>query len=625
MGQRGRPSAPPDRQMKPNETKGPGSMMRAGLLLASFLCLPLVAPGAQVNSEEAAAAVGGWLGLGSSPLGEPLGNRVKQIETFNDNAGGALYHVVYLDPSGFVVVSGDDSVEPIIAFASHGRFNPSADNPLGALIAGDVPLRVAQAHAGRAATLPASFLAARKKWQRLHHRSLEPPGPPSPTNSVSSVSDTRIAPLVQTLWNQSTANNGLACYNYYTPPYAAGTSSNYVCGCVATALAQVLRYFQYPTVGVGTNSFTIYIDGKSTTARLLGGNGTGGPYGWGNMPADPNKPSVIQCQAIGALTHDCGVAINMSFSANGSSASDYSAKMALLQTFMYSNAVYGENANSALFGPTMLAMVNANLDARLPVGFSIRGQFGSGTAGHEVVCDGYGYSLSTLYHHINLGWGGGDNAWYALPVIDTPDGYARCTNLNGCVYNIFTNGTGEIISGRVVSGDVPLPNVNLTAVRVGGGTYTATTDTNGIYALVHLPSASQYALTASKTAFITMSTNVATGTSSDSSGSSGNVWGVDWVLGVAPVCALTVPASGATVACGTVTLAANVTSNGVAITGVQFYCRSLKLGRLLALVLTVCSSTKANLFHHSGLLRTTADGAFVLPARENAFPGVSNT
>src|ERR1039457_877167 len=120
---------------------------------------------------------------------------------------------------------------------------------------------------------------------------------------------------------------------------------------------------------------------------------------------------------------------------------------------MYSNAIYDENGN-CLSGPAMLAMLNANLDAHLPLTFCIYNPEG----GHAVLCDGYGYDLSTLYHHINMGWGGSGNAWYALPIIDI-----SYTNLVACMYNVYTNGAGEIISGRVLSANVPLPNATLTA------------------------------------------------------------------------------------------------------------------------------------------------------------------
>ena len=51
--------------------------------------------------------------------------------------------MVNLQPGGFVIVSADDRIEPIIAFADDGIFDPSVDNPLGALVTGDINQRMA--------------------------------------------------------------------------------------------------------------------------------------------------------------------------------------------------------------------------------------------------------------------------------------------------------------------------------------------------------------------------------------------------------------------------------------------------------------------------------------------------
>ncbi|MGA2751145.1 MAG: C10 family peptidase [Verrucomicrobiota bacterium] len=489
--------------------------LKAIALLAISLGLPSALFAAQIGSEKAAAAVTSWLQMDRAPFGEPLGNKVKNVETFKDNFGNVLYHVVYLDPSGFVIVSGDDLVEPIIAFVSRGRFDPSSNNPLGAIVSADVPARVACARALQTTAPGERFLKARGKWRALQPLS-DGDTNSAPPSTLSAVSDMRIAPFVQTLWNQGTANNGMACYNYYTPPYAAGSTSNWPCGCVATCLAQLLGYFQYPKAGVGTNSFPISVDGTNETARLRGGDGTGGPYAWSNMPANPVNPTVAQCQAIGALMYDCGVSEQMGYGPGGSGAGVNQPQVALVGTYMYSNAVFGAPANDSLFDPPLVTMVNANLDARLPVGVALNG--------HEVVSDGYGYNLSTLYNHINMGWGGGDNAWYALPIVDT------FTNLWGFIYNIYPNGSGEIISGRITAGNAPVSNATVTASRSGGGSYTATTDTNGIYAFVAIPSGSQYTVTVNVTNFAAAFTNCSTGRSINGGTNSGNVWGVDFSL-----------------------------------------------------------------------------------------------
>ena len=252
--------------------------------------------GSPVQIGAATNTVTAWLQLDHNPLGEKLGGRIQRVEIITDSAGEPLYYAANLEPDGFVIVSGDDLVEPIIAFGGHGRFDPASKSPLVAFLGDDLPARVTQARALRAASPTGHFLRARDKWrslQRLYNGDTNSAPTPS---SLSNVSDMRIAPFVQTMWNQGTANNGLACYNYYTPPYAAGAPSNYVCGCVATCLAQLVGYFQYPTGRIGTNSFPISINGTNTTARVRGGDGLGGPYVWTNMPPNPNNPSVAQCQ-----------------------------------------------------------------------------------------------------------------------------------------------------------------------------------------------------------------------------------------------------------------------------------------------------------------------------------------
>jgi hypothetical protein len=74
------------------------------------------------TSYEAGKAVIGWLQTDAQPLGTTLGQTVTNIETFDDDQGKAIYYIVYLKPTGFVIVSADDLVEPIIGFANAGTF-----------------------------------------------------------------------------------------------------------------------------------------------------------------------------------------------------------------------------------------------------------------------------------------------------------------------------------------------------------------------------------------------------------------------------------------------------------------------------------------------------------------------
>jgi hypothetical protein len=199
------------------------------------------------------------------------------------------------------------------------------------------------------------------------------------------------------------------------------------------------------------------------------------------------------------------------------------AKTALVGTFHFSSAIKGYN-NNLNIGAGLVGMINPNLDARYPVLLGIEG---SGV-GHAVVADGYGYSASTLYHHLNLGWSGVSSAWYALPLIDT-SAYTF-TLIDSCVYNAYTNGSGEIISGRVLDQLFrPVTNATVTATRTGGS-YSTTTDSQGIYALARIPSGTSYSITVAKANYSTVSTNLSTSTSSDMTSTSGNRWGVDLTM-----------------------------------------------------------------------------------------------
>lgn len=462
---------------------------------------------APTSSEQAQSVVSGWLAPQAEPLGAAMGKQVSEVTVFADAGGQPEYYVVNLKPSGFVVVPADDEVEPIIAFVEVGPYDPAPENPLGAMVSQDLPARMAAARARQVANaaFDANAAAARDKW-----RTLEAWSAPTFATNLANISDVRVDPLVQTRWSQS-SECGQHCYNYYTP-------NHYVCGCVATALAQVLKFFEYPTTGIGVRTFQILVDGTPQNASTRGGNGAGGPYVWNQMALDPDCTTTLaQRQAIGALCYDAGVTVRMQYTATASGAITLETAAALQDVFGYANAraAYVSDVPAVQAAQSIL---NPNLDAGLPCILSIRG-----AGGHAVVADGYGYNLATLYHHINMGWAGSSDAWYNLPNVDA------FNILNGCVFNIYPTGTGEIISGRVTDeGGSPVNGAVVTAEKSGGGTYTASTNARGIYALSKVPSASTFNLSVSAPGLAFGRKTITTGTSTTSENSSGNVWGVNF-------------------------------------------------------------------------------------------------
>jgi hypothetical protein len=512
----------------------------SGRVAIGFLALLLLwISGAWANpttSDQARTVVANWLYLAPHPLGQPLAQQVKDVRTFAD-ASGPLYYVVYLEPAGLVFVPADDLMEPIIGFAPEAKeIDPSPENPLWVLVNRDIPARVlyvrqmqGQARVtGTKFAAPAPMQKAQSKWTALAQgQSLQPAGPDGMTTNPEYVC---VTPLVQSKWSQDLVDDNTPgsphCYDYYTN----WGGIYYPCGCVATAMAQVMRKHQYPTAGVNPVSFPITYSGISISEPLLGGTLPGGAYNWGLMELDPKKNgvSLSQCQAIGALTHDAGAAVNMDYAVGGSGAFSVDATKALTNVFMFANAKLAINSPYSIPGTQLFNMVNSSLDAGFPVIFGIMGAVG----GHEIVGDGYGNHWGTWYHHLNMGWANNQDAWYNLPYADTSPGPFNI--FDECIYNIFPSGTGEIISGRVTNScGLPVPaGVTVTASGPGNPP-AATTSNSGIYAFPKLQPNSTYTIHVNGTGYTDQT--VTTGQSVDGHITCGNVWGVNFVANRPPV------------------------------------------------------------------------------------------
>jgi hypothetical protein len=374
-----------------------------------LLIIPVYGWASPTSSQQAQAVIQNWLSQHRTPMGVRFGQsqemaaatdttsssdtltstlpEIKAVQPYYHD-GIVLYYIVSFEPEGFAIVAGDDLIEPIIGFQAKGEYDPSAENPLGAMVTQDLTGRVLDARAteeklsANAEQLATNDIhrIAQRKWQTLEQSSSENA---TQEEVLSTISDIRVSPLVQSTWNQDLVGSA-ACYNYYTPPYSAGSSSNYVCGCVATAMAQLMRFWSYPTSGVGTGSYVVYIDYSETTRNLRGGNGAGGVYNWSSMPLKPGSTiTTAQRQAIGALTADAGVAVNMSYTYFGSGADTLAAASAFVDTFKFSNAKNGYSGSSSYSIPAdnRNNMLNPNLDAGYPTLLGITGTDG----GHAIV------------------------------------------------------------------------------------------------------------------------------------------------------------------------------------------------------------------------------------------------
>lgn len=427
----------------------------------------------------------------------------------------AFYVVDRGSTGGFVVMSADDRLDPVLVIAPTGKFDATPGTPLYDILCGDVTKRIAIADR--------EGISRSEGWRRLlefddsRAQSIAYAG-------LSSISDVRVEPLVKSQWNQSYVD-GKEVYNYYTP-------NNYVCGCVATAGSQIMRFHEYPKGKVTGITRTCYVDGSPVSRDMYGGT-----YDWNNMPLVPTSAiTETECKAIGKLCYDVGVSIYMSWAAGGSGTGGYCLKDAFINVFKYKNAVayqlYYENIPQSDIENLMLA----NFDAGYPVEVSIDGSAG----GHSIVGDGYGYQNGSLYIHLNMGWGGGDDAWYHLPSIGT---WAGFNMVDGVVYNIFPDWKGDLLTGRVTDFSTGAPISGATVKAYDGSTLagTAMTGSSGIYAL-RLSGGKTYSVVAGSSGAedarmdVYLKKSMTTTTSGRSfypnTGTIGNSWGNDFVLTV---------------------------------------------------------------------------------------------
>lgn len=312
-------------------------------------------------------------------------------------------------------------------------------------------------------------------------------------------------------------------------------------------MAQLMRYHKYPTASVRVQTFTCHSNETAVALSMIGGI-----YDWDLMPLEPGfSSSNAELEMVGRICYDAGVAMRMQYTAGGSAAFGGFEHDPLKKVFRYANAE-SYITTDTLGDDVIKNAILANLDAGFPVLLGIVAPNSSGQdEGHSIVADGYGYEDETLWCHLNFGWSGSCNLWYALPNIPA-SGYSFSI-VSSVVYNVFPKGTGQLVTGRVTDEDGnALSNATVTAsYRLGWSTTKVTTNVTtsatGIYAF-RLPVSSfdgqrTFELSAKYGAGATKSSITATASSSSSPSvdfenrsysysklSVGNSWGNNLVI-----------------------------------------------------------------------------------------------
>ena len=285
-----------------------------------------------------------------------------------------------VDTEGFVLVSAEDNARAVLGYSDHGSFDQE-----------NIPKNM-------------QFWLQMYADELAHANTNTPPlkpGQVTVSGAKRAVATTypTIAPILGNIeWGQDTPYNNLC-------PIVNGERC--VTGCVATALSQIMYVHKHPTKGVGSKTYT------SESNRLkLSANFGATAYDWDNLlPYYNNNYNSTQANAVATLMYHVGVASEMDYDPNGSGAASSQSIANLAKYFDYDAGVQTW-LKDYMLEEDILAAIAADLEIGHPV-------YVSGATknqeGHAFVCDGM---QSNGYLHINWGWNGISNGYFALSALN---------------------------------------------------------------------------------------------------------------------------------------------------------------------------------------------------------------
>ena len=370
-------------------------------------------------------------------------------------------HIFDINGEGFVIVSGDLRVQPILAYSFNSTFPEELNPELGYW------LRGYEAQLSRWNTeTPGVDAESNKQWQPL----LTAAAPDEPVSTTLAV-----PALMTTRWNQS------PYYNKFCP-YDSVHGGHAVVGCVATAMAQIMRYWQYPAYGQGSHTYHYRYYGDISADF---GNTS---YLWHIMPNICNEYSLeAEVDATATISFHCGVAVEMMYgtSAEGGSGAysecgpwtSHCAVSAFVDYFKYDSSIQFAHR----YGISDEAWT-AILDNEVENGRPVYYHGSDSTGGHAFVLDG---ADTAGHYHFNWGWGGFGDGFYSINDLGPRDGGGLIGG--NATYTFNLNNSALIgIQPSVATGDtvavVDMRFDSTMGTVSGNGTYTPFVDEVHIWA-----------------------------------------------------------------------------------------------------------------------------------------------
>lgn len=366
-------------------------MKKLSTLLLSLLFVAF-AFGKSVTMEKASQVANNYFAAYTGKANLSVANSFSK--SYN---GITTYYVFNYTGGGFVVVSADDAAIPVLAQSNDGFIETDITNPNAKFWFDAYSEEIAAAIAANA-----DNSSTIDQWNNLLSNEID-----APTMDVG--------PLCTTTWDQG------QWYNYYCPVAAGGPGGKAWAGCVATTMGQLMKYYNFPAQGVLSHS---YVDPTFGNQSADFGNTQ---YNFANMGTAATSGSY---QEIATLLRHAGVSVNMGYGASGSGAYSTDVPWAMATYFNYDQATIKYVNKTDYTNTTWVALLKSELDASRPVYYS-----GSTAAneGHAWVCDGYRNSDSKF--HMNWGWSGSSNGYYAVTGTIVAGGYSFSKNF-GIVYGV---------------------------------------------------------------------------------------------------------------------------------------------------------------------------------------------
>lgn len=320
--------------------------------------------------------------------------------TQTETDGTVDFYVYNIWPmKGFVIVSADDNAVPVIAWSAESNF-ANDNNTMGVV-------DWMKSSATKIHYVISNHILADANIQNLWTSYAQGINP-QVTRSAT------IGPLCTTLWNQS------PYYNALCPPanLPSSSRSKAVTGCVATTMAQIMKYWNYPNRGTGSNSYTCF----GVNYGTLSADFTR-PLNWAAMGNYVNS----ETDPVDSLMYELGVAVDMNYDSTGSGAfvlisETFGGRIPCSQSVYANNFFYNPNTLQGVQYSSYTTTDWINLmESEINAGRVVQYEGSDPSAGgHTWVMDGYEPNAGGDLLHMNWGWGGQSNGWYSVTNLATP-------------------------------------------------------------------------------------------------------------------------------------------------------------------------------------------------------------